>query len=686
MLKPAIPLLVLACALPAWADEGMWTLDNPPLARIEKAYGSAPSKDWLRQAMRASARLAAGCSGSFVSKDGLVLTNHHCAAACVEHLSSAGNNLLEKGFLAATGAQERQCPAMEVDRLERITDVTDKVAAATAGLDGTAYKDARNAIQAKLNSECVGTDGSKVRCDVVDFYHGGQYKLYRYHRFQDVRLVFAPEKAVAFFGGDPDNFNFPRFDLDMSVVRVYEDGHPAAVADYFPFDAKGPSAGELVYVIGHPGRTQRELTVAQLATLRDLVLPDVLLRLSEYRGVLEEYASTGAEPARYAAETLFRVENGFKGLRGRFDALLDPTLFQRKQDEEAALRRFAASRPELAGQTDGAWDAIERAEARLREIYRLQSALESGNPFATDYFAFARTLVRGAAERPLANGKRLPEFADSALPEVEARLFSSAPIHPEFEKLRLTFALTKLRESLGADHPVVRRLLGRESPAQLAARLVDGTRLADVEERRRLWNGGQAAIDASDDPMVRFAAALDPDARAVRKRYEAEVESVEQKNSERIARARFAQAGTEHYPDATFTLRLSYGAVKGWTENGGAVAPFTTLGGAFDRATGADPYRLPDSWLAAKDRLDLATPLNFATDNDIIGGNSGSPVVDAKGHLVGLIFDGNLPSLGGAFWFDERVNRAVAVDSAAILEALDRIYRAPGLAGELRGN
>jgi len=537
------------------------------------------------------------------------------------------------------------------------------------------------AIKATLTKECQTAPDQ--RCDVVSLYHGGLYHLYHYKRYQDVRLVFAPEQSVAFFGGDPDNFNFPRYDLDMSMVRVYEDGKPAVIRDYFPVSAQGPAAGELVFVTGHPGSTQRELTVAQLTTRRNLILPDALLHLAEYRGVLEEYRTTGAEPSRYATEELFHVENSYKALRGQLEALLDAQIFQKKIDAESALRAFAQGRPDFK-EAVGAWDATEKAEATYRALFRERSALERGNPFMTDYFAFARTLVRGTAERAKPNAERLPEYADAALPEVEARLLSPAPVHPAFEKLRMGWALTKIRESLGADHPIVKQILGKESPEQLASRLVDGTQLGDPAVRKALWDGGAAAVAASQDPFIRLAAAIDPEARALRKRYEAEVESVEQKSAERIAKVRFARGGTDTYPDATFTLRISYGAVKGWDEAGSAVAPFTRIGGAFDRATGADPFRLPDSWLKAKDSLDLAKPFNFSSTNDIIGGNSGSPVIDREGRLVGLIFDGNIHSLGGAYGYDGASNRAVAVDSAAILEALEKIYGAKSIADEMR--
>ena len=681
----AMAALTMSLGL-AQADEGMWTLDNAPVQRIQESYGANLDPAWLSKAMHASARLAFGCSASFVSGEGLILTNHHCAARCVEQLSSAEHNLLEEGFVAATRSEERQCPAMEVNRLEQISDITADIASATANLEGDAYKQARNAAEARITSDCAGADPKGTRCDIVDLYHGGQYKLYRYHRFQDVRLVFAPEKSVAFFGGDPDNFNFPRFDLDMAMVRVYENGVPAATPEHFAVNPQGPKAGELVFVTGHPGSTQREYTAAKLATQREFVLPRVLLKLSEYRGVLEQYRSGGSEQARYATEELFSVENSLKALRGRFEALLDPTLTQKKVDEETVLRDYANSHGDWKAKTAGAWEAIDKAQKTYRNLYPLLMGLEGGNPFLTDYFRFARTLVRGAAERPLPNGKRLPEFADAALPEVEARLLSPAPVHPDFEALRFGFALDKLRESLGPDNAIVKQILGNESPQQLAQRVIAGSRLNDPDERKRLWAGGKAAVDASDDPMILFMKTVDVPAREVRKRYESEVESVEQKNAERIARVRFARSGTDIYPDATFSLRLSYGTVQGWQEGGVKVDPFTTLGGIYTRATGSAPFALPPSWLEARDRLNPATPFNLSTTNDIIGGNSGSPMINVKGELVGLVFDGNIHSLGGAYWYDARDNRAVAVDSAAILEALDKVYHAGAIAQEMLGN
>lgn len=690
-MKGAVAALSLASlATPGWSAEGMWTLDNPPTKAMQAELGWAPDRAWLDRAMRGAARLGAGCSSSFVSKNGLVLTNHHCVARCVEQLSTADRDLLKDGFLAGAVAEEKRCPALSVDRLEAITDVTADVGRATAGLTGTAYKNAQNTTKARLTTACVAAlderDRARTRCDVVDLYHGGQYKLYRYHRFNDVRLAFAPEQAMAFFGGDPDNFNFPRYDLDMALVRVYEEGKPAQVADWFAIDPQGPAAGDAVFTVGHPGSTQRELTVAQLSALRDVVILDQLLRTAEYRGVLLEYRTTGAEQARIANVELFGIENRYKVLKGELATLLDASFFERKQADERALRAFVAADPALAASTGGAWDAIAFASGLQRTSYLQRDLIDQGRAFNSVYFTAARTLVRGAAERGKANVDRLPEFNDNRLPALEAQLMSTAPIYPDLEKLKLTYSLTKLRELLGSSAPQVVRVLGKQSPSDLAADMIGRTQLGNVAVRRRLWEGGAAAIAASDDPFIRLAASLDPEARALRARYERDVEAVVQANTEKIAQARFAMAGDTTYPDATGTLRLSYGVVRGWDEGGQPVAPFTNFGGAFDHATGAAPFALPTSWLAHQGQLDLSLPLDFVSTNDIIGGNSGSPVLNRRGQLVGLAFDGNIHSLGGAYWYDGSLNRTVSVDSAAILQALDRIYGAKVLADEMRAN
>ncbi len=679
-------LLSLLFALPgmAFAAEGMWTLDNLPTERLQAGYNFTPSAAWTNRMMQGSARIAGGCSASFISKDGLVMTNHHCASECVDQLSSASKNYMQDGFLARQREQEVRCPEIELNRLELITDVTSEVKDATRGLQGDAFKAAQNEIKAKLASTCIGNERETVRCDVVNLYHGGRYHLYRYHRFQDTRLVWVPEKDSAFFGGDPDNFNFPRFDLDIALVRAYENGKPAATTNFLPFSKNGAATNELVFVTGNPGSTQRQLTMAQLDTIRDIGLIGGLLELAELRGVLEQFGKRSAEAARISEGTLFGVENSYKAMFGELTALLDPALRERKLAEETELRRATAASATLAASVSPAWDAIANAQQAYRQLEKPYTMIERGRAFNSTYFEIARLLVRGARERNLPNGQRLPEFTDGKLPELEQQLFSSAPVYPEFEQVKFGFSLTKLRERLGSDHPLVKQLLGRQSPDQFAAALIDATRLGDVATRKALWDGGQSAIERSDDPFIRLALAIDPTARALRKDYERNVESVVERNSELIAQARFAQRGTGDYPDATFTLRLSYGEVQGWEEAGKPVAPFTTLGGAFERDTGVAPFALPASWLAAKSRLNLSQAFNFSTTNDIIGGNSGSPMVNRNGEIVGLIFDGNIHSLGGAFWFDPRLNRAVAVHSGAILETLSVIYGATALVHEIR--
>jgi len=684
-MKIKLLLSLMLAPMLASAAEGMWTFDNPPTERMKKDIGWAPDEKWLEHTMQSSARLAFGCSGSFVSPNGLVLSNHHCAAHCVEQISSDKTNYMASGFLAHSQAEEQRCPAMEINRLEKISDVTEQMLKATAGLEGEAFTKAKNAETAKLAEQCVGKDGDKVRCDVVSLYQGGKYNLYRYHRFQDVRLVFAPEQSVAFFGGDPDNFNFPRYDLDMSVLRVYEDGKPAKVANYLPVSTAGPNAVEPVFTSGHPGSTQREYTMARLTYLRDHRLPEILIRYSEYRGLLTQFRALGPVQSREANATLFYIENSIKALGGEREALTEAGLMDQKQAEETALRNFVNNNPELKASTGGAWDAIANAIKVGNDIREPLGQFESGQAFMSDYAKFATTLVRAAAERSKPSGERLPEFADANLPQVQANLFSNAPIYNDFEKVKLGFSLTKMRERLSPSDPQVMQILGKDSPNAVAARLIDGTKLGDVAVRKQLWEGGMKAIQESDDPFIKLALQIDPVARALRKDYETRVESVITKADEKIAAARFAMQGTNIYPDATFTLRFSYGTVKGWKEAGKDVPPFTDFGGAFAHATGSDPFKLPDGWYAAKDKLNLATPFNLVSTNDIIGGNSGSPLVNAKGELVGLIFDGNIHSLGGAFGFDESNNRAVSVDSAALLEAMDKVYGAHAVANEMRG-
>ena len=666
------------------ADEGMWLLNQFPKDKLGAAYGFTPDDAWLEHVRLSSARLAQGCSASFVSPNGLVMTNHHCAHACIEQLSTAQRDYVKSGFYARAQTDEVKCPALEVNQLVQITDVSARMRQALAGISGEAYAAARKAEIARIEKECA--QGDADRCDVVTLYHGGLYHLYRYRRYQDVRLVFAPEFAIAFFGGDPDNFNFPRYDLDVSFLRVYDQGKPLATKDYFRFSKEGPKDGELTFVTGHPGGTSRQLTLSELRYQRDVVLPESLLRLAELRGMLTEFQTRGPEQARTSSDLLFGVENSFKALRGRQGALLESDLVANKAQSEDALKKKLAAKPKDPTQREAlaAFAKIDKALAEQRAIHLSLQYEEQGRGFFSPLWGIARTLVRGAAERQVSNEKRLQEFRESALPQLTQQLFSPAPIYSELEIEKLTFSLTKMREALGADNAFVRLVLGNESPRELATRLVTKTTLQNVAVRKALWDGGAAAVAASTDPFIELARRVDSAGRTVRKRYEDTIESVLQQGDEAIARARFAVSGTSEYPDATFTLRISFGTVKGFREGDHFVPPFTTMGGAFQRATGKAPFDLPASWEAARDKVDLNTPLNFATTNDIIGGNSGSPVIDRDATVVGLIFDGNIHSLGGDFGYDGTLNRAVAVDSAALWEALSKIYGAGRIVDELQ--
>jgi Peptidase S46 len=619
-----------------------------------------------------------------VSRFGLVQTNHHCASACIEQLSTAGRDLIAAGFYAREAKDEVRCPDVEANQLVAITDVTARVKAAVVGKDGSAFAAAMKAVRAAIAKRC-SSDDAAVRCDVVDLYHGGRYHLYKYRRYQDVRLVFAPEKAIAFFGGDPDNFEFPRYNLDVTYLRVYADGVPLDTrANYLRYAAHDAAPGDLTFTAGHPGSTDRPDTVAHLAFRRDVTLPRELFQQSELRGILTEFRTKGEEQARIANGVLFGVENGLKARKGQFAALVDGVVMARRAEAERKLRAAVAADPRLQAQYGGAWDAVARVFDQYRPMRDRYVFTEGDEGFRSRLFGHAKTLVRHAAERTKRDEERLREHTEASFPTLRQSLLSRAPIYPELEKLTLTFSLTKLRETLGPDDAFVRKVLGPKSPARRAAELVDGSQLANLELRRQLLDGGQASIDASDDPMILLARALDPDLRALRKHYEDNIDAPLTKYSSQIAAAIFEVYGTSTYPDATFTLRLSYGSVKGYHEGGKDIAPITRFGGAFERATGVDPFRLPDTWIAARTSLDPDTPFNFATTNDVISGNSGSPVINRAGEVVGLIFDGNIHLLGAGFGYDGDKSRAIAVNVGALREALARVYHADRIIEELR--
>jgi hypothetical protein len=675
-------LIHAAMATTARADEGMWTFDNFPIAAVNKQFGTKIDQAWLDHVRLAAVRLSSGCSASLVTAHGLVLTNHHCVRECAQQLSTASTDYAKQGFQAGRREDEKLCPGMVAEVLMNIADVSEQITTAVSGQTGEGFVKARNAAIAQAEKlACLGKE-EQFRCQVVTLYQGGQYKLYTFRKYTDVRLVFAPEGDTAFFGGDPDNFNFPRYDLDCSFVRLYEGGKPAETRDHLAWSAAPPRDGEPVFVAGNPGSTQRLLTVAQLETLRDLNLPEILIQFSELRGRLLRFSEESPEHARIAGDLLFGIENAFKAYRGEEKALVDPALIAAKRAAEDDLRRKIAADPALAARIGDPWSEIARAEVGLKALYFPYGAMESRAGLGSDLFEFARALVRSAEERAKPNTERLPEYTDSRLALLSKSLLDPQPVYPELEQLALSFWLSKLRENLTADGTGTKTFLGKESPEALAQRLA-ASKLSDPALRKALWDGGMPAIRASDDPMIKFVLATDGTSRAIRSQYENEVSGVVDRASQRIAQARFAIYGTSIYPDATFSLRLSYGKVSGWRENDVSVPAFTYFTGLYDRATGQYPFALTQKWLDARSKLHPDTVFDFVTDNDIVGGNSGSPAIDAKGQIVGAMFDGNIDSLGGAFGFDARVNRAVAVSTAAITEALRTVYDNKTLVSEL---
>ena len=667
----------------AVADEGMWTIDNFPSDRVEAKYDVRIDDAWLQSAQLATTRLENGCTGSFASPDGLVLTNNHCIWGCIRNLSSAERNLSDEGFMAAGREQELRCPGQAISVLVDLDDVTNTISEATKGLDDAEANDARKAALTELETKCETAANGERKCEAVSLYNGGQYFIYQYKRYDDVRLVFAPEVDIAAFGGDPDNFNFPRWCLDMSFLRAYEDGKPASTPNYLQWREGGPKPAEPVFISGHPGSTDRLLTVSQLKMQRDVMWPLWLLRYSELRGRMLAWAGTGDEAARTVQQRIAGIENGIKVRRNQLKALHNDSMMARKEEQERELRAAVAADPALQSAYGEAWDLIDDAIDTYRNFYEEHLFIESAAAFNSDLFDHARTIVRGTAERELPNSERIRSYTDAALPRVEQGLSAVRPINKEYEKLTLTFALEKMREWLGPDSAYVQRILGKQSPEALAAALIDGSKLDDPEVRMALWEGGVDAVKASDDPMIRMALAIDPEARALRERYENVVEAPLTRGEEMIADARFRIYGSDTYPDATFTLRITYGAVEGWEEKGEMVDPFTRTSRLFERTTGQRPFMLPDTWQAAREDLDPDTPFNFVATTDITGGNSGSPIVGADGSLVGLAFDGNIHSIAGDYWFDPATNRTVGVDTAIMLEALKTVYGADHLVKEL---
>ena len=691
-LRAALAALLLAATLApaALADEGMWAFNNLPRAEIKRRYGFEVTDEWARRVQSATVRFPNG-TGSFVSSEGLVLTNYHIVEDIVGELSTAERDLAKTGFVAHTRGEELKIPGYALDQLVRIEDVTARVnGAAKAGMSDAEAGAARQAEIGRVEAEAA--KGSGMRADVVTLYQGGVYNLYYYKRHTDVRLVFAPEFQSAFFGGDPDNFNFPRYNLDMALVRVYEGGAPLRPENYFKWSKKGPQDGELTFVSGSPGTTQRLFSVAHLEYLRDVQIPFTVRLLESRRDSLKKYMALGEEQTRRGQNELNYAENFIKVFKGQVEGLRGKELFARKRGAETALRAYAESSRNRKDYVD-AWDAVAKARKSLaaydneRRLLGGSALTDSPNSaFNTVLFGYARALVRLAEESAKPDAERLPEYSDARRAALEASLYSEAPVYEDFEQMKLTASLALLRDTLGAEHALTRKVLKGKTPEVRATELISATSVNEVAYRKELAAGGKKAVEASNDPLIVLARDIDAEARQYRRRYEEEVVGVERTAYGKLARVLFEKEGTGIYPDATFTPRLSYGAVKSYRENGKTVKPFTYYSGLYERSAqngNKFPYNLAPRWAERKGEVDMKVPFNFITTNDIIGGNSGSPTFNREMELLGLIFDGNIQSLVGNFYYDESVNRAISVDSRGMLEALRKVYGAKEVADEL---
>ncbi len=699
MISQKLCCIATTCAIgwsvSALADEGMWLFNAPPLKQLKEKYQFEPTPQWLEHLQKASVRFNSGGSGSFVSENGLVITNHHVGADTLQKMGDAQHNYLRDGFYAKTQADEIKSSDLELNVLTSIEDVTARVnGAVKPGMTSDQASGARNAVIAAIEKESKEKTG--LRSDVVTLYQGGAYHLYRYKRYDDVRLVFAPQQQMAFFGGDPDNFEYPRYDLDVCIFRVYENGQPAKIDNFLKWNVHGPTDGELTFVSGSPGKTDRQLTLDELADTRDRYLPYVL-RMFNRREVLElAYSARSFENARKARDDLFGDQNNRKRYDGYLAGLLDPQIWSALKAREQKLRDAIVRDPKFKSMIS-AYDRIKRAQSEIAKNAPLYNYLEQERPVTIGYrgpralsgnlFKYARLLTRAIDERVKANGERVPQFRDSARESLELELFSTEPIYDDYEILRLTDSLTDFASQFGADNPLVQKVLAGKSPHARAVELVSGTKLKDVAVRKDLYHKDAAALEAAHDPMLDLARLTDGPAREARKIYDAQDEIKKQAYAE-IAKARFAIEGTGSYPDATFTLRLSYGTVRGYEQDGKQIPAFTDFAGLYQRSAEHDnkpPFDLPQRWINKKADLNLATHLNFVSDADIIGGNSGSPVVNKSNEFVGIIFDGNIQSLVLDCIYTDTQARAVSVDSAAITEALRKVYDAGALADELEG-
>ena len=681
-----LSLVVLCFGNSIYADEGMWLFNAFPKDKVQAKYGFAPDQAWLDHVRLSSARAPNG-SSSFVSPDGLIFTNHHIAQECIHDLSTSGKDYMKQGFYAPTRADEAKCPGMEFVVLEDISDVTAKVNSAVK--PGMSTADAGKAQREKIGSlekEC-STNG--MRCDVVNLYSGAMYNLYKYKKYDDIRLVFAPEFDIAFFGGDPDNFEYPRYDLDISFFRAYENGQPAQTKDYLKWSPTGASDNDLIFVSGHPGRTGRMLTMDQLGFLRDYQFPLQLNSYTQRIAVLQKFSAQSPENERQAQSDVFGLQNAFKAVTGYQGGLKDQELMATKAAGEKSLQEFVNSDPARKQEFGDPWAAIAKAVDVQKQIYKPLFYLDGNGGFRGDLAAYAHVIVRAASEKEKPSNQRMRGYQDTQLPTTQQRLYSTAPVYKSLEQVELAESLGEMRRVLGADNPDVQKALAGKTPEERAKELIEGTKLDDVAVREQLFEGGAKAVNASTDPLIVMMREIEPDAAAVHNQDEDQVQSVLRQSGANIGKALFAQKGLSVPPDATFTLRLSYGSIAGYKLNGQDVPWFTTMGGAYDHAAKHDnkpPYQLPESWVKYKSAINLQTPYDTVSTADIIGGNSGSPVINKAGEVVGIIFDGNIESLEWNFAYSDKVARAVEVDSRAITESLRNIYHADGLLKELMPN
>lgn len=666
----------------ARADEGMWLFNRFPKPLVEKRYGYNVSDEFLETLRTATVRITHG-TASFVSADGLLFTNHHVGADCVQKLSSAQHDYFGNGFYAATPAEERTCPDTEVRVLLKIEDVTAKVQAAVQpSMSGPQANRARKNAMTGIEKQCAASTANT--CDVVSFYSGGQYHLYQYKKYTDIRLVFAPEADIAAFGGDPDNYTYPRYCLDFALFRVYEDGKPIRPVRYFKWSSQGVKEGDLIFVPGNPGSTGRLLTVAELEFSRDYRYPLWLRQLRSSIRATEVYGSASSEATRVARDSLFSQQNSFKRFDGFLTGLKDDKLMEQKRKEETQLREAVARDPKLAAEYGRVWDEIAGVHQDYRAFFKPHMLLEARAARTSELFGIARQVLRFAEESAKPDDKRLREYVTANLAIVERAMYSPAPIDDSFEIAMLADYLRSLQQELGGENPVVSEALGGRSPEAAAKHYVSTSKLKDVAERKLLAKSVDA-VRSSRDGMIQLARILDRPARLYRQRYEDEIEARLTAAAPKIARARFAVRGAADYPDATFTLRLTFGGVRGYKNAAGQAVPFnTTFDGLYKRATGKEPFKLPASWVRRKPALRLDTPFNFVSTADTHGGNSGSPTLNTKGEVVGILFDGNLEGLPNNFVFTDEQARSIHVSSQGILEALRKVYRADRVVNELR--